>query len=310
MKKMKQLFAVVAFALAFSFVFMNAQDVEAAGNERQEGVVYVNPTYNGERVWKSINKMRIEDGTESSFNVYFGNEGDYISDVKVNKKGLIAGVTYQYSGYWNEYNYSCYGTIGLVAQKAGNYKVTFKVCKADGSVAGSYTMKVYCTDDTYLYKNIKLGSTTVYKTATTKKGTTYTTKSESNYKVSSGLTSAKLSITPNKGYKITGMVVVYRDSKGMPKTQKLKNNKSIKLSQQYDSRSYNSDGTTSLNTRMWTEVFVSYKDTYLGTSRTYSVAKKSGVPMIKCVTKNIDGTKTTTFSQISYAGGDISFWRY
>lgn len=105
-------------------------------------------------------------------------------------------MTYQYSSYWNEYDYNCYGTISMIAQKAGNYKVTFKVRKADGSVAGSYTMKVYCTNDTSLYKTIKLGSSTVYNSTTTKKGTTYTTKTQSNYKIASGMTSAKLSITP------------------------------------------------------------------------------------------------------------------
>lgn len=310
MKRVKQLLAVVAFALAFSFVFMNAQDVQAATNKRAEGVVYVNPTYNGGTVWKSINKMRMTDGSESSFDVYFGREGDYISDVKVNKKGLIAGVTYQYSSSWSENAYNCYGTISLIAQKKGNYKVTFKVRKADGSVAGSYTMKVYCTDNNSLYKTIKLGSSTVYSAKTTKKGNTYTTKTQSNYKVSSGLTSAKLSITPNAGYKITGIIVGYRDKNGKLKIQKVKNNKTIKLSQQYDYRYYNYDGTYDKSDRIYTEVFVSYKDKYLGTSVTYSATKKSGVQMIKCVEKKIDGTKITTFTRADYAGGNITFWRY
>ncbi len=310
MKRVKQLLAVVAFALAFSFVLLSTQDVQAAASKRAEGVVYVNPTYNGGRVWKSINKMRMTDGSDSYFYVYFGREGDYISDLKVNKKGLIAGVSYQYSGNWSENDYNCYGIIDLIAQKKGNYKVTFKVRKADGSVAGTYTMKVYCTDNGSVYKTIKLGSSTVYSTKTTKKGTTYTTKTESNFKVANGLTSAKLSITPNAGYKVTGVIVAYRDANGKLKTQKLKNNKTIKLSQQYDYRYYNADSTYEKSNRMYTEVFVSYKDKYLGTSTTYSVVKKSGVPMLKCVVKNIDGTKRTSFTRIENAGGDIRFWRY
>lgn len=310
MKKVKQLFAVIALAFAFAFVLADTQDVQAAASKRAEGVVYINPTYNGERVWKSINKMRMMDGEESSFYVYFGRAGDYISDVKVNKKGLIAGVTYQYSGSWSENDYNCYGTIGLIAQKTGTYKVSFKVRKADGSVAGSYTMRVYCTSNDYIYKTIKLGSNTVYSAVVTKKGTTYTTKTTQDFKVANGLTSAKLSITPNAGYKITGIVVVYRDAKGVAKTQKVKNNRTIKLSQQYASRYYYSDGTTSTSAKMVTAVYVSYKDRYLGTSRTYSVVKKSGVKMIKCVEKKIDGTKRTTFTQVTSAGGNLSFWHY
>lgn len=310
MKKLRQLLTVATLVLALGFVFVNCSEVNAAPAERTRGVTYVNPPSNSGTVWKSVKKMRMEENNGASFDVCFGNEGDYISDVKVNKKGLKAAVTYQYSGYWGTGRYNCYGTIGLRATKSGTYKVSFKVRNQAGVVIGSHTMKVYCTDNSYLYKEIKIGSQTAYKYIVSKKGTTYTEKYASNYKVPEGLTSATLSITPNKGYSITGIVVVYRDKNGVPKTQKTKNKRSIKLSQQYDYRNYGYDGEETHPTKMWTEVFVSYKDKYLGTYVKYSVVKKSGVKMIKRVEKLADGTKKTSYSTLDYTSGSISFWRY
>jgi len=309
MKKLRQLLTVATLVLALGFVFMNCREVDAAPAQRVEGVVYINPPSNGGTVWKSVKKMRMEENSNASFKIYFGNAGDYISDVKVNKKGLKAGVTNQYSINWSAGTGSCYGTIGLRAEKSGTYKVSFKVRNQAGAVKKSYTMTVSCTDNMAVFKEIKIGSQTAYKRTVSKKGTTYTTKYLSNYKIPSSMTSAKLSITPNKGFSITGVIVVYRDKNGVPKTLKTKNNRNIKLSQQYNTRSYGSDGVCSKPSKMWTEVFASYKDKYLGTYVQYSVVKKSGVKMIKRVEKLSDGTKKTGYYNISYAGGNISFWR-
>ena len=253
MKKMKQLLAVVAFALAFSFVFMSTQDVEAAVSKRQAGVVYVNPQTDGygDLVWKNFTKMRIDQNGSTSFKVYFGREGDYISDVKVNKKGLIAGVTYQYNSYYptdaaNLDEWDAYGRISLTAFKEGTYNVSFKVCKADGSVAGSYKVKVYAGKNVVV-KQAKLGSKVVLNNVTKRKGTTFTTTTNTSYQVANSLKSAKLKLTANKGYKITGFVYVYTNADGKPMAKAVKNGKAIKLSQQYAERNYYADGESWIN---------------------------------------------------------------
>ena len=230
-------------------LFANTTTAEAAISKRAEGAIYVNPQRHyydnddsSEMIWKNVTKIRMGQDSETSFNVYFGREGDYISDVKVNKKGLTAGVTYQDNDYYyfdKDSTYSstsCYGDITMISQKKGNYTVSFNVRKADGSVAGSYKVKVYAYDGG-AYSQAKLGSKVVYKQTISHKKGTLTTKTKETFKVANSLKSAKLKLTANKGYKITGLVYVYYNANGKPVAKKVKNGRSIKLSQQYEYRS-------------------------------------------------------------------------
>lgn len=328
MKQIKKLMKFVAFMFVVGVLFANTTTAEAAISKRAEGAIYVNPQYhhyeydgawgddyNGsEMIWKNVTKIRMGQNSETSFYVYFGREGDYISDVKVNKKGLTAGVTYQdndYYTYYKDSTYSydgCYGEITLISQKKGNYTVSFNVRKADGSVAGSYKVKVYAYNGG-VYSQAKLGSKVVYKQTISHKKDTLTTKTKSTYKVANSLKSAKLKLTANKGYSITGLVYVSYNANGKPVAKKVKNGRTIKLSQQYAYRSYNSNGTSSKSQRMWTYVYVSYKDKYLGTYTKYSVVKRHNTKMIKCVVKDQTGQVSTSYCNLgNYA--DMSFWRY
>jgi len=343
MKQIKKLMKFVAFMFVVGVLFANTTTAEAAISKRAEGAIYVNPQYQSytaytfdektdwetgkpyyevddeysasEMIWKSVTKMRMDQNGESYFNVYFGREGDYISDVKVNKKGLTAGVTYQDNYYWSEGTWDGYGVISLIAQKAGTYKVSFNVRKADGTVVGSYKMTVYA----YVYngnvwKQAKLGSKVVEKETVKRKGTTFTTKTSSTYKVANNLKSAKFKVTPNKGYSITGLVYTYYNAKGQPVAKKVKNGRSIKLSQTYPSEDRDADGSIDRNidegARMYTGVYVSYKDKYLGTYVKYSVVKRHNQKMIKRVSKDQTGMVSTSYISLDYAPGNFNFWRY
>ncbi|MBQ8199210.1 MAG: hypothetical protein IJZ76_07280 [Lachnospiraceae bacterium] len=347
MKQIKKLLTLVTFVLALGIMLSVTTDAEAAVSKRAAGAVYVNPMshsytdyeasswtesedwdgdgkldtyydwdaeYVDEMEWKSVLKMRVWPNYDASFNVYFGREGDYISDVKVNKKGLTAGVTYQTNSTWSEGKYNCYGTITMIPQKAGTYTVSFNVRKADGSVAGSYKMKVYASDYG-VYKQAKLGSKVVYKNTVKRKGTTFTEKYKSTYKVANSLKSAKLKLTAGKGYKITGLVYVSYNAKGKPVAKKVKNGGTIKLSQQYASQNYMADGRNTKSLKMYTDVYVSYKDKYLGTYVKYSVAKRHNQKMVKCVSKDQSGKVTTSYLPLEDTGygrknANFTFWRY
>lgn len=312
MKKFKQLMKLAAFLFAFSFLFTICTTAEAASSQKPEGQIFVNPYYNsykGTYTWKSVTKMRVTENSIDSFDVYYGRQGDYISDLKVNKKGLTAEVTYHDSSEWSSYSYDCYGVISLAADKQGTYKVSFKVRKADGSIAGSYSVKVYCIRNSGIYNTAKLNKTTIYKRIVKKKGNTTTRNTKSNYKVSSTLKSAKLKLTANKGYSITGMLVVSTNANGKKVVKSVKNGKSINLSRQYSYRTYKEDGTSSRSNRIYTNIFVSYKDKYLGTYVKYSATKKHGIKEIKRVEKCPDGTVNTSYYDIDDYG-DITLWRY
>ena len=321
MKQIKKLMKFVAFMFVVGVLFANTTTAEAAISKRAEGAIYVNPqstycdNYGSETIWKNCLKMRVDPNGDASFCVYFGREGDYISDVKVNKKGLTAGVIYQDNDYYyfdkeSTGSYTdCYGVISVAPQKEGTYTVSFNVRKADGAVVGTYKMKVYAYAGS-VYKQAKLGSKVVMKETTKRKGTTFTSTSKYAYKVANNLKSAKLKLTANKGYKITGLINVYYNAKGKPVAKKVKNGRTIKLSQTYSSESRSSEGRVSKPVTMATKVLVSYKDTYLGTYVKYSIVKRHNQKMIKRVEKEQSGQVDTSYSYLYDCGSDLTFWRY
>jgi len=294
MKKLKQFIKLATAMFALGLVFSFCITSQAA--ERQKGVVYVNPLNN-----ISVLKMRMEENSFSNFYVYFAEKGDYIADVKTSKKNLNAEVTNQTNS-----SDSGHATITLYSAKEGNYTLSFSVRKSDGSVRGTYKMKIYCTKNSFVYNKIMLDKTTIYQSQTKKSGNTTTRTIKSNYKISSGLKSAKLKVTPNKGYTITGITVVSVDKNGNYSYKTVKNGKKINFSQKYayESRSAGSDKTRSA--KKITYVYISYKDKYLGSSVKYSITKTHGVKEIKKVTKRVNGQTSTSYSKVPAADVKLS----
>lgn len=294
MNGLKRFMKLTTVMVALGLVFFFCITSQAA--ERQKGVVYVNPLNN-----ISVLKMRMEENSFNSFFVYFAERGDYVADVKTSKKNLHAEVTDQTNS-----SDSGDATITLYSTKAGNYTVSFSVRKSDGSVRGTYKMKVYCTKNSFIYNKIMLDKTTIYQSQTKKSGNTTTQSVKSNYKISSGLKSAKLKVTPNKGYSITGITVVSVDKNGNYSYKTVKNGKKINLSQKYAYESRRAGSNKTRSAKKVTHIYISYKDKYLGSSVKYSITKTHGVKEIKKVTKRANGQTSTSYSTVPAADIKLS----
>lgn len=294
MKRFKRFMKWATVMFAFSFVFSFCITSQAA--ERKKGVVYVNPLDN-----ISVLKMRMEENSFSSFSVYYAEKGDYIADVKTSKKNLRAEVTDQTNS-----SDSGDATITLYSAKEGNYTVSFSVRKSDGSVRGTYKMKVYCTKNSFIYNKIMLNKTAIYQSRTKKSGGTTTRSVKSNYKISSGLKSAKLKVTPNKGYSITGITVISVAKNGNYSYKTIKNGKKINLSQKYEYEGRSTGSYKARSAKKITYVYISYKDKYLGSSVKYSITKTHGVKEIKKVTKRANRQTSTSYSKVPAADIKLS----
>lgn len=221
---------------------------------------------------------------KSNIGYYYRDYSVYVYENEAQIETYTDGVTpdYEYAVAW----------VRLDSTKKGTYKLNVTVNGV------KKTLTVYVTpygDRTYT--SVKLGGDTVSsinKKETAKNTTTTTTN---NYQVKSSLTSAKLSLKANKGMKITGIVTASLDKNGKVVYKKTKNNKTIKLSQAYTYDYTSAEGaySKSRSEKKETFVFVSYKDTYLKTSITYSVVKKHGVKQIKEVYKATDGKKYVNY---------------
>ncbi len=165
-------------------------------------------------------------------------EGDTVGNVKSSSPNLIAQITenkyqkskskdYSASPYDENNKYIGYPTktvisrgdvkISFFAKKAGTYKVTFDVIKADGSIRCKKTITVttnYSYDSPI--KAFKYGGKLLYEYGQ------YLTK-----------TSGKVSVQMNKGYKFVRMEIGKPDSKGSYTYKKIKNNANIKLVTKY-----------------------------------------------------------------------------
>ncbi len=205
-----------------------------------------------------------------------------------------------------DYEYAV-STIHLTSTTAGKYTVTIKT--------GSKKTKVSVLVSKFgnsIYTQAKLGKNTISKS--TKKDTANNTTStySSNYQVSSKTKSAKLKFTANKNIKITGIVTAYIDKNGKVAYKKGKNGSSIPLSQaySYDER-WSPYGDKYKASSKSTFVYISYQDTFLKTSCTYSITKKNGVKKIKEVYKGMDGKKRTRYYDYgSWANSTMELWSY
>lgn len=205
-----------------------------------------------------------------------------------------------------DYEYAV-STIQLTSTTAGKYSVTIKT--------GSKKTKVDVLVNKFgnsVYTQAKLGSSTVYKVTKKDTANNTTTTYNSNSQVSSKLKTAKLKLTANKNYKITGVVTAYLDKDGKAKYKKGKNGSNIPLSQVYSfEQRYGVHGSKSKSATKATYVYVSYKDTFDKTSCTYSVVKKNGVKKIKEVYKSADGKSRTNYYDYGDGGRcTMSLWSY
>jgi len=190
--------------------------------------------------------------------IWLENEGDRIANVKSSSKNLIAKKTYESKSVetrtdlvwdeekgeyvWDEekgeYVYETKTTtsyrtafISYFAKKAGSYKVTFDVIKADGTKRCTKTIKV------------KTYGTTVSPVKSIK----YAGKEFYNYYPYTTKTSGKLSVKMSSNYKLVSIEVGTLNSKGERVYKKVKNNKTIKLAKtakytyKYDYEQYDYD---------------------------------------------------------------------
>ncbi len=193
--------------------------------------------------------------------------------------------------------------IQLDSTKKGTYSVKIKV----GSK--TTTVKVYVTDNVTPVSQVKLGKSVLKKESRKASSKSVTSAYQSNFCVSSKVKSGKLKLSATKGYKITGMVVAYVNKNGKAVYKKVKNGKKITLSQELAYKCTEYDGYYSKASRKYTDIFVSYKDSYTGYSVTYTPVKKGGLNKIKrTIKKTGDSTKYVDY--LTYGSGDINIYAY
>lgn len=218
------------------------------------------------------------------------NLGYYYRDYSVTVYENEQTVRYD-DGKTPDYEYAV-ADIQLTSTKKGTYKLYVTV---NGKKS---TLTVYVNpygDRTYT--SVKLDKNTVKSVNLKETANDYTYTEIEDYQVKNTLKTAKLSLKANKGIKITGVVTAYLDKDGKACYKKTKNNKKINLSQAYD-YSYNYVGKgsyTSKSANRKTFLFISYQDSYLKTSYTYSVVTKHGVKQVKEVYKAANGKSYTRY---------------
>lgn len=302
MKRIKSMMLCMMALMTFSLMFVNVLTVQAA-KEKTPGGVYVEPYQDSKDNWKEQKKFRVATYSNGSFDVEYGPENK-IKSLKVNKKGMTVKVTGKYSDNSDDYNYNS-ATISLYATKAGTYTVSFKVVDSKGKTRKKCKVKVQVVNNDSVIKKATFGKKTVRLYSSSIKGGTKKTVSKSSTKVSGK--SGKLKITPNSQYKITGMVVVSVGKNGKYSYKKVKNGKKITLSKKYYKGDSASSGLYSRPTKKRTYIYVSYKDKFLGESRTYSVVKKDGHKVLKQVFTSGWGKSTSYYSEPYDA--DITLWQ-
>ncbi len=297
MKSIKKTMSIVCSVFALCFLFANVMTVHAA--EMDSTKAYVNPVVSSKDVYKDNTKVRLEtDAISECITVYYPTGGS-VKNIKVNKKGLSAKVTGEYS-----YKYSSHATtyISLYSVKPGKYTVSFDVYNAAGTKLGKKKVTVLVEHNTSMFKKATFGKQVVMSSTATYKNGTKKSSYKENYKVKG--TSGKFKVTANGKYKVTGLVVGYRNADGKMTYKKVKNGGKITLSKTYNYSS-KSNSSSSRDYKKYTYIFVSYKDTFTGNSCTYSVTSKRGVKEVKRVYKN----KTTGRTSVSYySTSDYDYW--
>ena len=301
MRRFTKMMSVAFTLLAFCFLFGNVVTVNAA--EKTPGKVYVEPVKTVKGKWVDTKKMRVvTDGTKT-FDVEYA-AGDSIKNLKVNKKGLTAAVTYTYSDSQEWEEAMGYSRITLYGTKPGTYTVSFTVVDINGKSRGKKKMTVQVVNSDSVTKKVTFGSQTVISDTVTYKNGTKKEVYKSNTKVKGS--SGKLKVTPDSQYKITGLIVCYVDKNGKEVYKKVGNGANITLSKTYGYVS-TSTGASNRSDKKLTYVWISYKDTFTGDTCKCSITKARGVKEVKRVCKN-KLTGRTTVSYDAYA--NFGLWQY
>ncbi len=315
MKRIKRIMLSMITAMTLCFMFANVITVNAA-TEKVPGGVYVDTFRDAKNNIKETTKMELVLGNTYNLDVEFGG-GDRIANLKVKKSGgVLPKVTYTYNNYrpaTETYVPSGDATISLYAAKTGKYTLSFDVVNNQGVVRRSCKVTLLVRELSGAYKKVTFGGKTVLSASNKLKKGVRTSTSESEYRVTGE--SGNIKLTPNSKYKITGLVVASIDKNGTYTYKKIKNGGKITLSKLYQYQYHASNGYDDHDSKKYTCVYVSYKNTFTGDSVKYSVSKAKGknsrgIKEIKCVrvTKKT-GLKTTSY----YTGGsgcDIILWQY
>lgn len=227
-------------------------------------------------------------------------------------------------GYYYNGDYSQYENYNTVKTPDGqaDYEYSTAIIQLTSSKAGTYTVSVDVNGQVtklkvYVSKyagdrrvSVTLDKKILSETKRKASDNGYTDSNTSEYKVSSSLKSGKLKVKAESGVKITGLIVATVNKNGKMVYKKVKNGKKISLSQYLaqDDRSLN--GSYNRSSKKRTYVYVSYKDTKLGTSTTYTVTKKHGVQEVKRTIKYASNSKKYV-DYLSYGNGStFSIWSY
>lgn len=226
MKEFKFTKYIAVLCLSVTLALFSSYDTEAAHvDDTVNGV-----SYNDEANISSGYAYEYAKGAYTYISVHLNNEGDRVTNIKVNKKGLLAKKTYEYvyESTRNRYDYETdsykkettykYSTayISLYGSKKGEYTVSFDVIDKTGVVKCTKTIKV------------RVDANVVYKQHPIKK-ITYAGKDIYSYYPYTNKTKGKLVVALNKGYKLESIEIGKLNSKGERVYKKTKNKKNITL---------------------------------------------------------------------------------
>ena len=194
-------------AACFFLAVCMAASVAAVPNTQ----AYAKATVNSNKVNITANAIY-----SSQIEVTYSQGDAQIKNIKTSSRNLIAKQTYQdYHGedrYYSERPYG-YARIGLYAKKAGNYKVTFDVCDAEGNKVSSHTVQVKAGDSARYSSPIKdatfAGKEILYQLSSKKSG--------------------KFKVTMNKGYRLKSITMETYNASGRLVSKKIKNNAKVTL---------------------------------------------------------------------------------
>ena len=305
---LKKVFALL-LAAAFIVSVMNvspAANVEAKSTKYKAGTAYVSPYFldisNPNEIWKSVPKTRATVYSVDRMYVYKSDMAG-IEDIRVKGKGIAATT----NGYVYRNGETRYATIQFEARKAGTYTVSFKIKTTSGAFVKK-SFKVFASNGYAEFKSVKFGGQTIYSENAKLKKKVRVIKETLNSKISKK--SGRFYVKANKGYKVTGIVVVTSNGKnGAPVAKSYKNGANIQTSSKYSSKSY-SGGSSSRASQKTTYVYISYKDTKMGSYTKYSVTKKHGTQEVKRVTKYADGSVYTSYYTPGSGSPDFRLWNY
>lgn len=149
--------------------------------------------------------LYVGDVKDGAIAINFAEKGDRVKNLKTSSKNLYAKVVGINMGSSET---DCTARIGLFAAKKGNYTVSFDIVNSEDKKISSHSVKIYANTERAI-KSVKFAGGDMH-------GITNKTK-------------GKLSVTMNKGYKLTKIVVETYDKNGERKSKTVKNNSTITL---------------------------------------------------------------------------------